>query len=147
GNGKLSVADGAYIKGVKAWGKAGVIVTQMRYLPATLYLGDKFDENAAAIIPFDENHVTALYCYCTSEEYRLNVRAIDQSVKVTNKNLLKVPFDLGHWQAVAAERYPNGLPKPHSYDPTQWLFKGDIATSTDPLQVAVARLLGYRWPD
>ena len=41
----------------------------------------------------------------------------------------------------------NGLPEPHSDDPTQWLFKGDIATSTDPLQVAVARLLGYRWPD
>ena len=32
-------------------------------------------------------------------------------------------------------------------DPTQWLFKGDIATSIDSLQVGVARLIGYRWPD
>ena len=39
------------------------------------------------------------------------------------------------------------LPEPYSNDPTQWLFKGDVASSTQPLQVAVARLLGYRWPD
>jgi hypothetical protein len=48
---------------------------------------------------------------------------------------------------VAAEQYPDGLPEPHSDDPTQWLFKGTIAGSEAPLQVAVARLLGYRWPD
>jgi hypothetical protein len=40
----------------------------------------------------------------------------------------------------------DGLPGPHSSDPTQWFFKGDIPSSTDPLQVAAARLLGYRWP-
>jgi hypothetical protein len=61
--------------------------------------------------------------------------------------LLRVPFDLAYWQAVAAEKYPDGLPESQSNDPTQWMYKGDIATSTDPLQVAVARLLGYRWPD
>ncbi|OYD53678.1 hypothetical protein CGK74_12085 [Thauera propionica] len=59
---------------------------------------------------------------------------------------MKVPFDLAHWQQVAAERYPNGLPKPYSDDPTQWLFHGHPQPATDPLQVAVARLLGYRWP-
>jgi hypothetical protein len=61
--------------------------------------------------------------------------------------VISVPFDLAHWQAVAAEEYPNGLPEPHTHDPTQWLFKGDVATSSDPLQVAVARFLGYRWPE
>ena len=35
---------------------------------------------------------------------------------------------------------------PHSDDPTQWLFSGHPAHSTQPLHVAVARLLGYRWP-
>ena len=39
------------------------------------------------------------------------------------------------------------LPPPQSKDPTQWLFKGEIMTATQPLQVAVARLLGYRWPE
>jgi len=60
--------------------------------------------------------------------------------------MITVPFDLAHWQEVAAEKYPDGLPKPHSDDPTQWLFNGHPAGSTQPLHVAVARLLGYRWP-
>ena len=45
-------------------------------------------------------------------------------------------------EQVAAERYPNGLPKPYSDDPTQWIFHGHPAQSDAPLQVAVARLLG-----
>ena len=59
---------------------------------------------------------------------------------------MKVPFDLAHWQKVAAEKYPHGLPKPFSSDPTQWLFNGHPKGSDQPLQVAVARLLGYQWP-
>ncbi len=38
------------------------------------------------------------------------------------------------------------LPEPYSNDPTQWLFEGHPVGSTEPLQVAVARLLGYHWP-
>lgn len=62
--------------------------------------------------------------------------------------MVKVPFDLERWQKVADERYPDGLPQPYSDDPTQWLFHGHPAQSSDgtALQVAVARLLGYRWP-
>jgi len=71
---------------------------------------------------------------------------MDQALKVTNASLVKIPFDLAHWQAVAAEKYPDGLPKPHSDDPTQWLFNGHPQGSDQPLHVAVARLLGYRWP-
>jgi hypothetical protein len=47
---------------------------------------------------------------------------------------------------VAAEKYPHGLPKPFSSDPTQWLFNGHPKGSDQPLHVAVARLLGYQWP-
>ena len=53
---------------------------------------------------------------------------------------------LAHWQTVTVERYPNGLPKPHSDNPTQWLFNGHPKASEPPLQVAVARLISYRWP-
>jgi hypothetical protein len=66
---------------------------------------------------------------------------------VTNRDLLKVPFDLDRWQRVAEERFPDGLPEPWSDDPTQWLFEGRPEVSTAPLQVAVARLVGYRWPE
>jgi hypothetical protein len=66
-------------------------------------------------------------------------------MNVTNRTLVKVPFDLERWQRVADEAGP--LPEPCSNDPTQWLFKGEPVDSTGPLQVAVARLIGYRWPD
>jgi hypothetical protein len=109
------------------------------------YLGEIFGKSAATIVPHDLDHLPAIWCFCSSPEYSQAVRRIDKKLNVTNATLAKVPFDLAHWQKVAAEKYPNGLPKPFSDDPTQWLFKGDVVTSTDPLQVAVARLLGYRW--
>ena len=58
---------------------------------------------------------------------------------------MKVPFDVDHWRKVAEEAGP--LPEPWSDDPTQWLFEGRPEVSTAPLQVAVARLVGYRWPE
>lgn len=87
-----------------------------------------------------------MWCFCKSTEFNEEVRKIDQAVKVTNASLTKIPFDLAHWQKVAAEKYPDGLPKPYSSDPTQWLFNGHPAGSDQPLHVAVARLLGYQWP-
>jgi hypothetical protein len=71
---------------------------------------------------------------------------MNQSLSIDNGYLAKLPFDLNHWQQVADERYPNGLPKPYSDEPTQWLFHGHPKPATDPLQVAIARLLGYQWP-
>ena len=67
-------------------------------------------------------------------------------MNVGDASLVKVPFDVDRWRRVAAQRYPDGLPKPHSDDPTQWLFDGHPARADAPLQVAVARLCGYRWP-
>ena len=67
-------------------------------------------------------------------------------LKVTNATLVKVPFDLKRWQSVAEELWPGGLPEPYSDDPTQWLFQGNPLESTDRLQVALARLMGYQWP-
>jgi hypothetical protein len=119
----------------------------MRDLPVTLYTGEKFDVNSAAILPRNAEHLPAIWAFCSSPEFNTAVRRIDQALKVTNASLVKVPFDLEHWQRIAAEQLPDGLPEPHSDDPTQWLFKGNIVGSTEPLQVAVARLLGYRWPE
>lgn len=133
-------------RGEEAWGRLGVAVSQMRELPATLFGGVKFDTNVAIITPRNVEQLAAVWCFCSSPEYNVAVRRIDQKLNVTNATLVKVPFDLAHWQQVAAERYPHGLPKPYSDDPTQWLFHGHPQPATDPLQVAVARLAGYRWP-
>lgn len=135
---------GAYIRGRSAWGKDGVVVSLMRHLPVTLYTGEKFDTNCGVIIPKDPAHLPAIWAFCKSPEFARAVREIDQALKVTNGTLVKVPFDLEYWQAEAKKAGP--LPEPHSDDPTQWLFEGNVKGSTAPLQVAVARLLGYRWP-
>ncbi|MCC6484064.1 MAG: hypothetical protein IT209_04380 [Armatimonadetes bacterium] len=154
----------ARIQGQFGWGKPGVAVSMMRTLPCTLYTGEGFDISCSPIIPHDPAHLPAIWCFCSSPEYNKAVRAIDQKLNVTNATLVKVPFDLERWQKVAEERYPNGLPEPYSDDPTQWLFHGHpcgsvvwdedakwtahgpLRTDATVLQVAVARLLGYRWP-
>ncbi|MDK2881005.1 MAG: hypothetical protein PWQ99_780 [Clostridia bacterium] len=146
GKGELAKSSSARVQGLEAWGKQGVAVAQMRAIPVTLYTGEAWDNNTAVIIPHNPAHLPAIWCFCSSPEYNEAVRKIDQKLNVTNATLVKVPFDLEYWQKVAAEKYPNGLPEPYSDDPTLWIFHGHPAFSTSPLQVAVARLLGYRWP-
>lgn len=147
GNGLLLATPTARpTQGLKAIGKHGVAIHRMRQLYLYVYAKERFHQNVAVIVPKDERHLAAIWCFCSSPEYNEAVRQIDQTLKVTNATLVKVPFDLAHWQQVAAKRYPNGLPKPYSDDPTQWIFHGHPRPATEPLQVAVARLLGYRWP-
>jgi hypothetical protein len=132
--------------GNKAWGYSGVAIERIT-LRATLYSGEHFENNTAVIVPEEQAHLPALWAFCSSRAFVDAVRKIDPKLNITNRTLLKIPFNLEHWQRVAEEQYPDGLPEPYSADPTQWLFKGEVADTTEPLQVVVARLLGYRWPD
>jgi hypothetical protein len=136
----------AILAGRMAYGKPGVLVSQMGDLPCTLYQGGHFDKNAAVISPSDPRLLSAVWAFCSSSEYPAMVRQIDAGLKVTNRTLVKVPFDFERWRALADDLYPTGLPEPYSRDPTQWLFKGDPTDTTERLQVAVARLLSYHWP-
>lgn len=133
-------------QGQKAVGKSGVAIHRMRTLFPYHFAKERLHQNVAVLIPRQHQYLDAIWCFCASEDYTDAVRQLDQKLNVTNATLVKVPFDLAHWQQVAAERYPYGLPKPYSDDPTQWIFHGHPKPATDPLQVAVARLLGYRWP-
>jgi hypothetical protein len=146
GQGDLVNEPEVTIRGRNAWKKRGVACAWLGSLPTGLYLGTLYDNSAAAIIPKDPSHVAAVWCFCSSPSYLQEVRKINHKPQVANAALVKVPFDLAHWQKVAAEKYPDGLPKPFSSDPTQWLFNGYPAGSDQPLHVAVARLLGYQWP-
>jgi len=136
-------------QGVRAWGARGIIVSQMGSLCATLYTGDVYDVNAAALIPANETDLAALWCLCSSPGYAQEVRRVDQSIKVTNGTLVKVPVDFDHWRSIAAVRFPDGLPAPFSADPRQWIYTGTVVDTeaAAPLHVAIARLLRYRWPD
>ena len=151
-------------RGKALWNFQGIAVSSMGTLPVTLYSGEYFDNNVGGLGPYGEEHLPAVWAFCSSPEYNKTVREIDQKLNVTNATLVKVPFDLDHWKRVAQDRYPHGLPDPYSDDPTQWLFHGHpcgsvvwdddakrlthgpLRTDATVLQVAVARLLGYRWP-
>ena len=147
GRGELRHSTGARVQGLAALGKRGICISQMRELPASNYMGSLFDSNVSPIVPKEPSHLAAIWAFCSSPEYHQAVRDIDTSLKVTNATLVKVSFDLDRWQKISEEQYPDGLPEPYSDDPTQWLFRGDVATSAAPLHVAIARLLGYLWPE
>jgi len=115
-------------------------------LKASLFTSALFDTNTGAIVARDVMHYPAIFSYCEGKIFNAEVRKLNQKLNVTNAILGKIPFNLDYWQKVAAEKYPNGLPKPYSDDVTQWLYHGHPIKSETPLQVAVARLLGYRWP-
>ena len=159
-------------RGSQAWDRPGIAINRMGNFDTDLYYGEIFDSNIAAVIPKAIEDRLPIWVFTSSDEFREAVRKIDQSMKITNVTFLKVPFDLARWKMAAAEKYPKGLPKPFSNDPTQWLFDGHPRGSADPnvardgadnprlvtphgvrpgmaehpLQVALARLLGYRWP-
>ena len=151
--------------GNRAWKRQGIAINRMGNLKAVPYWGEHFDNNVAVVFPSkDVIILNALNVFFQSEDFSIAIRELDQALKVTNRTLLKVPFDLDHWTKVAEEQYPNGLPKPYSDDPTQWIFhghpggsvvwdeeskwttNGSLRKDGNVLQIAVARLLGYRWP-
>jgi hypothetical protein len=134
-------------RGKPLWGRPGVAISLMGSLSGTVYMGDRFDKNCAAVVPKNPEDAPALWSFMKSGSFATAVRSIDDSFKVATNTLLKVPFDADYWRGVAEEEFPDGLPEPFSDDATQWLFKGDPAGARQPLQVAVARLLGFSWPD
>ena len=135
-------------RGQPVWGRQGVLVSRMSELPCTVYAGYPYDQGSAAIVPDDPDDAAAIWMFCSSPEFRDSVRVIDTKLNVTSATLAKVPYDRKAWSERAAREFPNGLPAPISDDPTQWLFHGDPAHAEPQtaLQVASARLIGYRWP-
>jgi hypothetical protein len=149
GVGDLAHSPGAFIKGMAAWGSLGVRVTQLRSLEVTLYTGEIFDKNAATIVPKDTKDLAAVWEFCLSEDFRQEIKRIDKKKNVVVGTMVKIPADMHHWRNLAFAKHPHGLPAPSSDDPTQWLFPGHPCSADRPvdvLQVAMARLLGYRWP-
>ncbi len=137
--------SGVWRAGFQVWEKKGVLVSLMGKLRCTLYTGGPFDNTTGVIIPKLESQLPQIWAYCSSPEFNVEVRKIDKKLAVTNGTLVKIPFDLKRWSEFAGEK--DSLPTPSSNEPTQSLFKGTIESSTEPLQVAVVRLLGYHWPE
>lgn len=164
GSGAIDQLPGSRKDGQGAWRKSGITVSQMNGLPVSIYSGEAFDNNTATIVPNQMEIFGALWSFCSSENFLESIRSFNQKLNVDSGYFNKVPFDLDHWTKVAEEKYPNGLPKPYTDDPTQWIFhshpcgsvvwdeekkgtaNGPVRTDETVLHIAVARLLGYRWP-
>ena len=152
------------IRGADAWGQKGVIASRTSKLKAVDYLGKVFDDNCYSLIPKEAGDLGAISLFVTSELYHSEVRKINQKLAVDTQSMVNIPFDVHYWRNEASNTYPNGLPKPYSNDPIQWIFHGhpcsslgwdeknktitfsDSRQDDTVLQVAIARLLGYRWP-
>ena len=154
----------ARLQGMQSWGHPGVAVKLMGLTPATLYTGEIFDSNVTPVVPKAGEHRTALWCFFQSGEFTKVIRKINTKLSVAEGSVVQVAFDLERWSRIASECYPYGVPDPYSDDPNQWIFHGHPCgsvvwdeetrrTAGGPtridatvLQVAVTRLLGYRWP-
>jgi len=139
--------DFARFQGFKAFDKCGFYLTNVGRLTCNSFDAKPFTSEITVLIPFNEKLLPAINCYLKSETYETELRKIDQNLAISTASVAKVPFDRLNWERLAKEKFPDGLMEPFSNDPTQWVFKGDIVTSENPLQVAVGRLLGYHWPE
>lgn len=142
-------------KGNKSIGNKGVAISQMGSLPCTIYSGELYDSNVAPIVPFEENNLSSFWAFFISSEFEQELRKIESKKSITNATFLKVPFS---YTCVGSN-----IPLPFSNDCTQWIFHGhpcesvvwneetkttaisEVREDSTVLQVAVARLLGYRW--
>ena len=156
--------SGSAVRGERAWPRRGISIGQMTSLPATTFDGGYFSNSTPVIVPFQESDLSALWCYCSSDEFSATLRRINQKLSVDNGYVSKMPIDIELWRKKAVRDFPAGLPKAYSDDPTQWIFHGHpcgsvvwdptnkrtdhgvLRTDASVLQVAVARLLGYNWP-
>ncbi|MBW2149930.1 MAG: SAM-dependent DNA methyltransferase, partial [Deltaproteobacteria bacterium] len=151
-------------RGKPLWGKWGVVVNQIGAI-TTIYTGEKYDGSCFAITPNNDEDVLPIVTYALSGTLKSDLKKIDPTWNLKSpKTLLQLKLNLDSWRATGEQEYPNGLPKPFSNDPTQWVFHGHpcgsviwdeekkwtahglLRTYSTVLQVAVARLLGYRWP-
>lgn len=116
-------------------------MSRMGGLPASVYPGGAYADNCMVITSDrdSESDLGALWELVRTGEVAQRIRAVDQSLNITPGSALAAKVQL------ASDHAP--LPKPSSDEPTQWLFRGLVAGSRNPMQVAVARLLGFQWPD
>ncbi|GHB48319.1 Eco57I restriction-modification methylase domain-containing protein [Mongoliitalea lutea] len=138
--------DFARFQGQKAFDKIGFYLTNVGRLQGCEFYSKPFTSEITVIIPKGDIKSEVVYSYILSKEYRNELRKIDQNLAISTASVGKVPFDLEHWQNVSKEQYPSGIPLPYSNDPTQWIFHGHPQNSENPLQAAVSRTIGYRWP-
>ena len=133
----------ARAQGQPAWGHFGVAISRTRNLGVSRYLGVPFFSEIAAIVPHREDQLGSLWRFASTGELERRVRQIDTATILSNGTFLDVPCDLDEYADASVDLDQRRSQR----DPTQWLFEGWPAIATEPLQVAVGRLAGFRWPE
>ncbi len=133
------------LQGAPAWGQVGIAINTAGRTISGLFLGEAF-ASEIVVLTGKKEALAPILAFTRSQSFAEALRKLDKRVAITTSTFSQVPYDPVHWEIVAAQQFPNGLPKPFSSDPTQWLFNGHPAGSDQPLQVAAARLVGYQWP-
>lgn len=146
GSGELAKSSQARIQNTDFWSKSGVLVGRVRGISAGLFNGGAYTKGAVFVAARQEVDQPAVFAFLRSAEYERMVRERDPRVSASTSVLTDIPFDRDRWSRLALELFPAGLPKVTAHDPTQLAFHGHPLPSLDPLQVAVARLVGYTWP-
>jgi len=143
---KNGYTSGIWRAGEQIWGQKGILVSLMGDLIPSIYLGFAFDQNCSVITAKNKNDILSIASFILSKNYHDDIRIIDQALKVTSATTVKCNFDKDYWDKNINPLFNDGWPLPYSDDPTQWLFHGHPIKTDNPLQVAIARVLGYRWP-
>jgi hypothetical protein len=92
--------------GQQAWGRRGIAVGLMRELRATVYTGEPYEKALAVLLPTSDEMLPALWAYCIDPEFNKAVRELERNVIVASGTLVKVPFDLAHWQSGRRREVP-----------------------------------------
>ncbi len=159
-----SVESGFAFRGQRVHGQRGIAIGKAGDFRFTPYTGEIFDDNVAVLRPYSESDFGAIWYFSLSGRLQNEIKKLDKKMSVTAGTFTKVRVDIGELRSKAADYIPNGLPQPFTNDPTQWIFHGhpcgsviwdeaskwtaygELRVDDTVLQVAVARLLGYRWP-
>ncbi|MYB36893.1 MAG: N-6 DNA methylase [Gammaproteobacteria bacterium] len=152
------------LRGKEAWGKRGVAIDRVRSLSAAHYTGEHYHSLVPVLIPRRREHLSAIVAFAFDRNLRASAGAASGSLSIDNGYFENFEFDFEKWKAVGVRAFPNGVPLPFTDDPAQWIFhghpcgsvvwddsekrttEGPLRTDDSVLHVAVARLLGYRWP-
>ena len=160
-NGELNLGA---LRGRESWGRRGLAIDRVSSLSASHYTGDYYHSLIPVLIPRSDRYLPAVAAFAFSDRLKTAAKAESQALSIDNGYFEKFEFDVELWEEVGNKLFPCGLPRPHSNDPTLWIFHGhpsgsvvwnevtkwtahaSLRTNAMVLQVAVARLLGYRWP-
>lgn len=131
-------------RGKPLWGRRGIVVRLMGGLAPAWYDGEMFDHNVAVVVPKDPRDLSTLWAFAESGALETAVRSFHTKLSIESGTLLAAQLDIEHWRRVG-DATPLPL-RPEQEAVSQWLSTGRPESANSPLHVAVARLLGYRWP-